>query len=605
MRILLLASAYNGLTQRVHIELLQRGHQVSFELALNDTVMLESVQLFQPEIIFCPFLKQRIPAEIWKNYPCIIVHPGIKGDRGPSSLDWVLQEKQQTWGVTALQAAAEMDAGAIWATSNFKVRPVAKSGTYAIEVTEAAVDVVLQTIERFQSAGFVPESLDYSKPDVYGRLRPLMKQSDRRIDWLTDTTAAIIDKINAADGCPGVLDVIGGEEFYLYGACYEDRLRGTPGQLLAQCHGAVCRASVDGALWISLLKSKDGNGSAAHFKLPAAAVLGERAKSLPETVAQLYADGERTFREIWYEEHNAVGYLHFDFYNGAMSTGQCLRLRDAFLEACDRPTKAIVLMGGRSCWSNGVHLNVIEAAPDPAEESWHNINAIDDLIHAILVTTSKITVAAVHGNAGAGGVPLALACDKVYVRTGAVFNPHYKSMGLYGSEYWTYSLTKRVGKAKAVEITDGCKAMGMQEAERIGLIDAKIHGRFERFDGQIKNIAESLAHGGNFQQMLQRKQLCRNRDEFIKPLASYRKAELQRMWENFFAPESIYHSARKQFVFKKAATETPLRLARHRLPMCTRCPGVARGIPMECETFVLKEANRDCDSVQRQNRNFA
>ena len=36
-------------------------------------------------------------------------------------------------------------------------------------------------------------------------------------------------------------------------------------------------------------------------------------------------------------------------------------------------------MGGPDFWSNGIHLNVIEAAGGPADESWRNINAIDDV----------------------------------------------------------------------------------------------------------------------------------------------------------------------------------------------------------------------------------
>jgi len=57
-----------------------------------------------------------------------------------------------------------------------------------------------------------------------------------------------------------------------------------------------------------------------------------------------------TYREIRYEEHNRVGYLHFDFYNGAMSTEQCLRLGEAYRTARLRPTLAIVLMGGADLW---------------------------------------------------------------------------------------------------------------------------------------------------------------------------------------------------------------------------------------------------------------
>ena len=285
---------------------------------------------------------------------------------------------------------------------------------------------------------------------------------------------------------------------------------------------------------------------------------------MPEIPISMYHSSPNTFREIWYEEKNAVGYLHFEFHNGAMSTEQCLRLRDAVMDVRNRPTKVLVLMGGRSAWSNGVHLNVIEAADNPAEESWHNINAIDDLIYAILTTTNKITVAAVHGNAGAGGVPLALACDKVCVRSGVVFNMHYKLMGLYGSEYWTYTLPRRVGYDKAMEMTTGCMPIGMPEAKHIGLVDFIVPEMLSAFDAKIEMMVESLAQSNNFDKILESKVLRRTHDEFVKPLKYYRQEELKRMREDFYKPNSPYHPARKQFVYKIAANETPERLALHR-----------------------------------------
>ncbi|MEQ1559645.1 MAG: hydrogenase maturation protein [Methyloglobulus sp.] len=566
MKILLLSSAYNGLTQRVHVELLQLGHTVSIEVAINEQTMLEGVRLFKPDIIFCPFLRHRIPESIWRHTVCIVVHPGIKGDRGPSSLDWAIQNNELEWGVTALQAVEEMDAGDIWATSTFKMRPGNKSSIYTIEVTEAAVKVVLQTLARFQDASFKPEPLDYSKPDVRGELRLSMKQEDRRIDWHVDSTATILDKIAAADGSPGVADTILGNEYYLYGATQEDNLVGVPETFIATRLGAVCRATVDGAIWLSHLKRKANNGDKPFFKLPATMVLGERIKDLPELPVSIYHSTANTFREIWYEEKNAVGYLHFDFHNGAMSTDQCLRLRDAVMEVRNRPTRILVLMGGQSNWSNGVHLNIIEAAANPADESWHNINAIDDLIHSILTATNKITVAAVHGNAGAGGVPFALACDKVCVRSGVVFNPHYKSMGLYGSEYWTYLLPKRVGYEKAVEITESCLPIGMQEAKQIGLIDFIIPDMFDAFDNRIEIMAETFAQSKDYEKLLGSKVLRRNHDEFVKPLKVYRQEELKHMREDFYKQNTPYNPARKQFVYKPPATGTPERLAQHRHP---------------------------------------
>ena len=172
-----------------------------------------------------------------------------------------------------------------------------------------------------------------------------------------------------------------------------------PGEIIAKRHGAICRAAVDGAVWISHLRRKNINKlpfykrvlsrkhSPLDFKLPATMVLGEALNEVPESpIDPLYMGPEKTFKEIWYEEVNQVGYLHFDFHNGAMSTEQCQRLLELYRLALKRPTKVIVLMGGTDFWSNGIHLNIIEAADRPADESWRNINAIDDVVYEIINT---------------------------------------------------------------------------------------------------------------------------------------------------------------------------------------------------------------------------
>ena len=75
--------------------------------------MTEIANTQQADIIVAPFLTKTVPEDVYNNLdvPCIIVHPGIEGDRGRHSLDWALKHKQSEWGVTLLQAAEEMDAG--------------------------------------------------------------------------------------------------------------------------------------------------------------------------------------------------------------------------------------------------------------------------------------------------------------------------------------------------------------------------------------------------------------------------------------------------------------------------------------------------------------
>jgi putative two-component system protein, hydrogenase maturation factor HypX/HoxX len=259
----------------------------------------------------------------------------------------------------------------------------------------------------------------------------------------------------------------------------------------------------------------------------------------------------RTFREIVYTEVGQVGYLSFDFYNGAMSTSQCYRLRNAFLDARSRPTRVIVLLGGPDFWSNGIDLNAIEACADPAAESWRNINAIDDLIFDIRNTMSHLVIAGLRGNAGAGGAMLALAADYVYARPGVVLNPHYKSMGgLYASEYWTYTLPRRVGRRRALELTLSCRPIGTRAAREMGFLDHAFGEDTAAFEAELRERATRLAGDPEFRVMLRKKHERRLDDESVKPLASYRAKELGRMQVNFFGPDPSYHEARRRFVFK-------------------------------------------------------
>ena len=113
MRILLLCSAFNGLSQRARIDLCDAGHDVRVRLAGDEDSICSTVADVDPDIIICPFLRERVPSEVWTRYRTIIVHPGPPGDRGASSLDWAITDAHATWGVTALQATEEMDAGPI------------------------------------------------------------------------------------------------------------------------------------------------------------------------------------------------------------------------------------------------------------------------------------------------------------------------------------------------------------------------------------------------------------------------------------------------------------------------------------------------------------
>lgn len=562
MRILLLTHSFNSLAQRLFVELTERGHAVSVELDVNDAVTREAVGLFNPDVILAPFLKRAIPGDIWHKHRCLIVHPGIAGDRGPSALDWALLEGEAEWGVTVLQAEAEMDAGPVWATATFSLRAATKSSVYRGEVADAAVEAVLASLARIEAADSgldcAPARVDVRDPAIRGRARPMCRPTDRQIDWQSDSTAVVLRKIRSADGSPGVLDSLFGRRVRLYDAHRADGVCGRAGDVIARCGDALARATPDGAVWIGHVREERQTA----VKLPATSVFADESAGLPTAAG---------YEPIRYEEQGSVGLLHFDLYNGAMSTAQCQALTAAYVKALERPTRVLVLMGGPDYWSNGIHLGVIEAAESPAEESWRNINAIDDLAREIITTTDRLVVAALRGGAGAGGVFLALAADEVWSCPGVVLNPHYKDMGnLYGSEYWTYLLPRRIGEEGAARIMQRRLPMGVAEASRLGLIDGVLPASARRNPEAIAALARAIAGDAALAQRIEEKRRRREGEERQRPLEAYRAAELERMHRNFFGFDPSYHVARYNFIYKVPKSRTPLPLARHRSRQAAR-----------------------------------
>ncbi len=80
-------------------------------------------------------------------------------------------------------------------------------------------------------------------------------------------------------------------------------------------------------------------------------------------------------------------------------------------------------------------------------------------------------IAVVNGVAAGGGMCLALAADIILAGPGAKFIPSFINIGLSGGELGTtYFLPKAVGRAKAAEILMTGRAVGAEEADRIGLV---------------------------------------------------------------------------------------------------------------------------------------
>ena len=538
MKILLLCSAFNSLTQAVYTALCDRGEKVAVAYAVSEKQMLEEIAVFGPELILCPFLKHYLPQSIYGACPTYIFHPGPKGDRGPNALEYALLNHEKEWGVVILRANELYDGGDIYSECRFRVRETYKASIYRQETVRASLKALKLFFKNIENGK--------SEPQILNPIHERFTQAKRAIDWQKDDTGTIIDKINLSDSLPGVLDEILGVPCYLYGVWREERFRGRAKEILAKRDGAVCLGTIDGAVWISHLKEPG------RFKLPATYVLKEKLRGVKEERLPLIFDRSyETFYEVSAEKRDNVAYLHFNFHNGAMSAAQCIRLKyavDYLKEECD----VLVLMGGTDFFSNGIHLNILEDSEKQGEDGWANINAMNDLVRSILFAGEAVTVASFGANAGAGGVFMGLACDYVVAKEGIVLNPHYKTLGLTGSEYHTYSLPKRVGGTAAKILLEECLPISAARAKKLGMVDEVFS--YENYREELHSFSKSR-YSDDF--IWDKQEYLLENEEEIEAL---KERELEVMYPEFWDKGSIFHKLRREFVYKVCPRETPERL---------------------------------------------
>lgn len=483
---------------------------------------------------------------------------------------------------------------------------------------------------------------------------PLLPQSSDSSSKSRLSVDAILQRIRSADSQPGMLSTLLGTPLFLYNAHVQrDPLPpavaarqaavNQAGTVLATREGAILvDVGADFPLWIGHLRRPKAKADKyLHPKLPAVMAL----LSIPKTTnalglldankipewsatsgfgsdpAQPWKRRPGTYQQVWVDiessskTNSSVAYIHADFYNGAFSTTQCEILLEAIQWTLNvSGLKAVVMLGGPGYFSNGIALNVIEGSDDSSADGWANINAIDDCVQALLAPKGILTFAAVRGNVAAGGLAMATAADFVICAESAVLNPHYRGLGLYGSEWHTYSWYERCGPRVAAKFAREMLPMSSREAKKIGLVDHVLESdgmNGEQLLDSIKQLvnqvmdadmqAAAKSESGSIvssgapwtrslrpasadasQSTLLSEQILRNKTRYLAYLFAesaegkslsleehflrYRKQELDQMTLDFFHPHRNQRFASRctGFVRKLVATSTPMRFALHR-----------------------------------------
>ena len=366
---------------------------------------MSAVRAAQPDLIICPFLKHRVPSQVWQNRRTIDRPPGPRWRPWPVVAGLGGHRGRPCWGVTALQAAEEMDAGDVWATRNpMPVAPPAKRALYSGAVADAAVECIHETVrEGRRTRPSTPTPDRRPAVEVPGaRLRPALRQPDRAFDW-ADAAEHIVRRVRAADGSPGVPTGVCGLSVYAYDAHHWVPPAGRARRVASRRHGAVLVGHApDGASGSATRGRRAERRRAGHQAAGDHGALeagGAECRSRP--LGPGPTRNTTTGRSgTCARARSAV----------SASTSTTARCRPGSADGCRRRcgmrpprTPGAGAAGSTEAFTNGIHLNVTEAPPNPAAAAWPNLRAIDEACRQLLTSTRQVVVTAFAGNAGAGG----------------------------------------------------------------------------------------------------------------------------------------------------------------------------------------------------------
>ena len=148
----------------------------------------------------------------------------------------------------------------------------------------------------------------------------------------------------------------------------------------------------------------------------------------------------------------------------------------------DANVVAIILTGAGRGFCSGADLNNLQAISDGKAESQSLDHLAADPGDATMgdsfrahysypMSIRKPVIAAINGACAGMALPIALCCDMRFASDKAVFTTAFSQRGLIAEWGSSWTLTRLVGPAHAMDLLMSARKVGAEEAERIGLVN--------------------------------------------------------------------------------------------------------------------------------------
>lgn len=173
----------------------------------------------------------------------------------------------------------------------------------------------------------------------------------------------------------------------------------------------------------------------------------------------------------------------------ALTTGMIAAFRQAVARAArDRGVRVIVVRGEGNVFCAGLDLAELAAQREAGEAETHTL---EDALHE-LEACAQPTIAAVQGDAVAGGCELALHCDLRIAADTARFAMPLARIGLAVPVTLTWKLVDAIGPAATYELLFTGDPVGAEGALALGAVNRVV--AVADLDESVRKLARQIAH---------------------------------------------------------------------------------------------------------------
>jgi 2-(1,2-epoxy-1,2-dihydrophenyl)acetyl-CoA isomerase len=196
--------------------------------------------------------------------------------------------------------------------------------------------------------------------------------------------------------------------------------------------------------------------------------------------------------DLLFEIRNNVGYITLNRPDAANALNAELvkELEEVSLRCDEDPAvRAVLMTGAGKMFCGGGDLKSFAAQP-PAQLPAY-LKKVTFYLHKAIHRFARMSaplIVAVNGNAGGGGMSLALAGDIVLAAESSRFTLAYTRVGLTMDGSSTYFMPRLIGLRRTMELALTNRVLTAREAESIGLITRAVP------DGELMKQAETLAN---------------------------------------------------------------------------------------------------------------